>query len=99
MVKDNVDFNVDPCESFYDFACGKFLTNRNVPNENPKVDLTDVMMRGLDSGLIGKRFFLQFDMIAPTCSTSLLAELDVLREPPTSKDINSTVNTKMLFTS
>ena len=54
MLKDNIDFNVDPCESFFDFACGKFLANTILPNERPKVGISDYMMQGLDSSLIGK---------------------------------------------
>ena len=32
--KATMDLNVDPCENFYDFACGKFLKNEKIKKEN-----------------------------------------------------------------
>ena len=27
MFEDSIDFNVNPCDEFYDYACGKWRTN------------------------------------------------------------------------
>ena len=29
-----MDLDVDPCENFYEFACGKFLKNEKIKKEN-----------------------------------------------------------------
>lgn len=33
MILDLLDENVDPCENFYEFACGKFLKNTFIPDD------------------------------------------------------------------
>lgn len=33
LIFDLIDENVDPCENFYEFACGKFLRNTFIPDD------------------------------------------------------------------
>lgn len=33
QILDLIDENIDPCDNFYDFACGKFLHNTIIPDD------------------------------------------------------------------
>lgn len=38
-ILENMDESIDPCDNFYDFACGNFIKNHIVPDEKLVVDV------------------------------------------------------------
>jgi predicted metalloendopeptidase len=44
-----IDNAVNPCDNFYDFACGKFIQDVNMPDENVAVDSFTKLKESIDS--------------------------------------------------
>lgn len=42
-VLDAMDSNVEPCDDFYNFACGTFVKNTNIPDEKVSVNTFSVI--------------------------------------------------------
>lgn len=44
-----MDIDVDPCDNFYDFACGSFIENNYTPDESVAVDTFTKLKETVDS--------------------------------------------------
>ncbi|XP_076754338.1 M13 family metallopeptidase neprilysin 2 isoform X2 [Xylocopa sonorina] len=47
----NIDFDVEPCDDFYDFACGGFLKSTNIPDDKTSVNTFSVISDELQNQL------------------------------------------------
>lgn len=42
-ILDNLDTTIEPCDDFYNFACGKFLKETNIPDEKVSVNTFSII--------------------------------------------------------
>lgn len=52
----NMNPNVDPCEDFNEFSCGNFINNSNIPSEQTKLDIFDILRNNLAINIAGTLF-------------------------------------------
>lgn len=50
-ILEKIDENVDPCEDFYDFACGQYVKNTVIPEDKVSVDSFSVVRDTLQEQL------------------------------------------------
>lgn len=46
-----MDFNVDPCENFYDFSCGNWKNYNYIPADRTEFDTFELLREGLDEAM------------------------------------------------
>ena len=51
---ENLDPTVDPCENFYDFACGGWINKTVIPEYRSRFDLINELRYDVDVQLNGK---------------------------------------------
>lgn len=50
-ILNQMDSNVEPCDDFYNFACGKFIKNTNIPDEKVSVNTFSLLSDKLQEQL------------------------------------------------
>lgn len=50
-VLNTLDESIDPCDNFYEFACGSYLKNTEIPNDKVNVDSFDIVRDLLEEQL------------------------------------------------
>lgn len=69
-----IDTNVDPCDNFYDFACGSFIEENHTPDESVAVDFFTTLKDTIDSQVLSLLTSSNDDNIEETTSLKLSRE-------------------------
>ena len=53
---ESINFDVDPCEDFYEFACGKWIETNVIPEDKSAITIMSVLHGQIEIGIKSKYY-------------------------------------------
>lgn len=69
-VNEYIDGSVDPCENFFDYACGNWIKKHPIPEDRSSIDTFGVLRDEVEVILKGKWSKVNFLLMWQICSST-----------------------------